>query len=57
MLQDKLKPQADLSQVLPKTTIFKDLELDFEIRLKEIEEIYPLELKGRDHKLSSPIEI
>jgi septum formation protein len=59
MLQDKLKPQADLSvRFSPKTTIFKDLELDFEIRLKEIEEIYPLELKkGRDHKLSSPIEI
>ncbi len=25
---------------------FKDLDLDFEIRLKEIEEIYPLELKA-----------
>ena len=25
---------------------FKDLDLDFEIRLKEIEEIYPPELKG-----------
>ncbi|MES2543263.1 MAG: Maf-like protein [Bacteroidota bacterium] len=26
---------------------FKDLDLDFEIRLKEIEEIYPLELKAQ----------
>jgi septum formation protein len=25
---------------------FKDLDLDFEIRLKDVEEIYPLELKG-----------
>jgi septum formation protein len=27
---------------------FKDLELDFEIRLKEIEEIYPPELKAAE---------
>lgn len=27
---------------------FKDLDLDFEIRLKDIEEIYPLELKGAE---------
>lgn len=27
---------------------FKDLDLDFEIRLKDIEEIYPPELKGKE---------
>lgn len=27
---------------------FKDLDLDFEIRLKDVEEIYPLELKGAE---------
>jgi septum formation protein len=44
MLQDKLKPQADLSVRFSRRQqqFFKDLELDFEIRLKEIEEIYPL---------------
>jgi septum formation protein len=43
MLQDKLKPQTDLASGSPRRQqFFKDLELDFEIRLKEIEEIYPL---------------
>ena len=27
---------------------FKDLDLDYEIRLKEIEEIYPIELKAQE---------
>jgi septum formation protein len=40
MLQDKLKPQADLSvRFSRRQQFFKDLELDFEIRLKEIEDI------------------
>jgi hypothetical protein len=58
MLQDKLKPQADLSvRFSRRQQFFKDLELDFEIRLKKLKK-YILELKkGRDHKLSSPIEI
>jgi septum formation protein len=42
MLQDKLKPQLILASGSPRRQqFFKDLELDFEIRLKEIEEIYP----------------
>jgi septum formation protein len=45
MLQDKLKHKLILRQVPWRQQFFKDLELDFEIRLKEIEEIYPLELK------------
>lgn len=27
---------------------FKDLDLDFEIRLKEVEEVYPPELKAQE---------
>jgi septum formation protein len=46
MLQDKLKNhKLILASGSPRQQFFKDLELDFEIRLKEIEEIYPLELK------------
>jgi septum formation protein len=46
MLQDKLKHKTDFGlRFSQKTTIFKDLELDFEIRLKEVEEIFPPHLK------------
>ncbi len=48
MLQNKLKKyKLILASGSPRRQqFFKDLELDFEIRLKEIEEIFPLELKA-----------
>lgn len=48
MLQNKLKQyKLILASGSPRRQqFFKDLELDFEIRLKEIEEIFPLELKA-----------
>lgn len=48
MLQDKLKRyKLILASGSPRRQqFFKDLELDFEIRLKEIEEIFPIELKA-----------
>lgn len=48
MLQNKLKQyKLILASGSPRRQqFFKDLELDFEIRLKEIEEIYPPELKA-----------
>ena len=50
MLQDKLKKyKLILASGSPRRQqFFKDLALDFEIRLKEIEEIYPLELKREE---------
>jgi len=47
MLRNKLKKyQIILASGSPRRQqFFKDLDLDFEIRLKEIEEIYPAELK------------
>jgi septum formation protein len=50
MLQNKLKQyKLILASGSPRRQqFFKDLELDFEIRLKEIEEVYPLELKGAE---------
>ena len=48
MLQDKLKRyKLILASGSPRRQqFFKDLDLDFEIRLKEIEEIFPIELKA-----------
>lgn len=48
MLKEKLKKYAlILASGSPRRQqFFKDLDLDFEIRLKEIEEIYPPELKA-----------
>ena len=48
MLQHKLKKfKLILASGSPRRQqFFKDLELDFEIRLKEIEELFPLELKA-----------
>nr|WP_199001530.1 Maf-like protein [Flavobacterium sp. ASV13] len=48
MLKEKLKKYTlILASGSPRRQqFFKDLDLDFEIRLKEIEEIYPLELKA-----------
>lgn len=50
MLQDKLKQyKLILASGSPRRQqFFKDLELDFEIRLKEIEEIFPEELKAAE---------
>jgi septum formation protein len=50
MLQNKLKQyKLILASGSPRRQqFFKDLELDFEIRLKEIEEIYPAELKAAE---------
>ncbi|EIA07391.1 Maf-like protein [Flavobacterium frigoris] len=50
MLQNKLKQyKLILASGSPRRQqFFKDLELDFEIRLKEIEEIYPPELKAAE---------
>lgn len=50
MLQNKLKQyKLILASGSPRRQqFFKDLELDFEIRLKEIEEIFPLELKAAE---------
>lgn len=47
MLRDKLKQyKIILASGSPRRQqFFKDLDLDFEIRLKEIEEIFPVELK------------
>jgi septum formation protein len=48
MLKNKLEKYAlILASGSPRRQqFFKDLDLDFEIRLKEIEEVYPLELKA-----------
>lgn len=48
MLREKLKNyNLILASASPRRQqFFKDLNLDFEIRLKEVEEIYPPELKG-----------
>lgn len=50
MLRNKLKHyQIILASGSPRRQqFFKDLDLDFEIRLKEIEEIYPPELKREE---------
>lgn len=50
MLRNKLKKyNLILASGSPRRQqFFKDLDLDFEIRLKEIEEIYPDELKGAE---------
>lgn len=50
MLQDKLKQyKLILASGSPRRQqFFKDLELDFEIRLKEIEEVYPPHLKREE---------
>ena len=50
MLQNKLKQyKLILASGSPRRQqFFKDLELDFEIRLKEIEEVYPAELKAAE---------
>ena len=50
MLQNKLKQyKLILASGSPRRQqFFKDLELDFEIRLKDIEEIYPAELKAAE---------
>lgn len=50
MLKDKLKQyNLILASGSPRRQqFFKDLELDFEIRLKEVEEIYPTELKREE---------
>ncbi|MEZ7499432.1 Maf-like protein [Flavobacterium sp. Arc3] len=50
MLKDKLKQyKLILASGSPRRQqFFKDLELDFEIRLKEIEEIYPPHLKREE---------
>jgi septum formation protein len=55
MLKNKLKQyKLILASGSKKATIFKDLELDFEIRLKEIEEIYPPELKAQKSQTILP---
>ncbi len=48
MLKDKLKPyNLILASGSPRRQqFFNDLDLDFEIRLKDIDEIYPEDLKG-----------
>ena len=48
MLRNKLKKyKLILASGSPRRQqFFKDLDLDFEIRLKEVEEIYPVELKA-----------
>ena len=48
MLKDKLKPyKIILASGSPRRQqFFRDLDLDFEIRLKDIEEIYPENLQG-----------
>lgn len=50
MLKDKLKKYTlILASGSPRRQqFFKDLDLDFEIRLKEVEEIYPPELKAEE---------
>jgi len=50
MLKNKLKKYSlILASGSPRRQqFFKDLDLDFEIRLKEIEEVYPLELKAEE---------
>jgi septum formation protein len=56
MLKNKLKQyKLILASGLPRRQqFFKDLELDFEIRLKEIEEIYPPELKAQKSQTILP---
>jgi septum formation protein len=48
MLKEKLKDyNVILASKSPRRQqFFKDLEIDFTIQLKEVEEIYPQELKG-----------
>ena len=50
MLRDKLKHyKLILASGSPRRQqFFKDLDLDFEIRLKEVEEVYPTELKREE---------
>lgn len=50
MLQEKLKNyKLILASASPRRhQFFKELKLDFEVRLKSIEEIYPLHLKGSE---------
>jgi len=50
MLKEKLKNyKLILASGSPRRQqFFKDLDLDFEIRLKEVEEIFPPELKGEE---------
>ena len=48
MLREKLKEYNIIlaSKSPRRQQFFKDLDIDFTIKLKEVEEIYPLELKG-----------
>ena len=50
MLREKLKDYTIIlaSKSPRRQQFFKDLDLDFTIKLKEVEEIYPKELKGTD---------
>ncbi|TVZ54950.1 septum formation protein [Lutibacter sp. Hel_I_33_5] len=50
MLREKLKNYSIIlaSGSPRRQQFFKDLDLDFEIRLKEVEEIYPKELNGSE---------
>lgn len=50
MLKDKLKGyKIILASASPRRQqFFKDLDLDFEIRVKEIEEVYPDNLQGKE---------
>ena len=50
MLKNKLRNYSIIlaSGSPRRQQFFKDLDLDFEIRLKEIEEIYPPELKAEE---------
>ena len=48
MLREKLKNYNIIlaSKSPRRQQFFKDLDIDFTIQLKEVEEIYPIELKG-----------
>ena len=47
MFKDQLKYKIILASGSPRRQqFFKDLDVDFEIRIKEVEEIYPTELKA-----------
>ena len=50
MLREKLKDyQVILASGSPRRQqFFKDLDIDFTIQLKEVEEVYPKELKGSE---------
>jgi septum formation protein len=50
MLREKLKNYTIIlaSGSPRRQQFFKDLDIDFSIKLKEVEEVYPLELKGRE---------